>query len=84
MLVHGVVHHPQSTSGQHFPCPAERKRLAYYAQGEWFALFGETLATARDLDAAMLLVGTVCTYGWCPPIGHQMCEPLCPRATRIA
>ncbi len=62
VLVHEVVHHLQSSAEQRFACPAERERLAYRAQGEWLALFGETLATAFDIDAATLLVGTVCIH----------------------
>ncbi len=62
VLVHEVVHHLQSSADQRFACPAERERLAYHAQGEWLALFGETLETAFDIDAATLLVGTVCIH----------------------
>lgn len=62
VLVHEVVHHLQAVSDQRFACPAERERLAYRAQGEWLALFGETLTTAFDIDPAALLVGTVCTH----------------------
>lgn len=62
VLVHELVHHLQSSANQRFACPAERERLAYHAQDEWLALFGETLATAFDIDAATLLVGTVCTH----------------------
>jgi hypothetical protein len=62
VLVHEVVHHLQSSADQRFACPAERERLAYHAQGEWLALFGETLVTAFDIDAATLLVSTVCFH----------------------
>ena len=62
VLVHEVVHHMQFASGQRFACLGERERFAYDAQKEWLALFGETLATAFDIDAATLLVGTVCTH----------------------
>jgi len=62
VLVHEVVHHLQSSSDLRFACPAERERLAYRAQGEWLALFGETLTTAFDIDPATLLVSTVCFH----------------------
>jgi hypothetical protein len=32
------------------------------AQNDWLVLFGETLETAFGIDAATLLVGTVCTH----------------------
>lgn len=62
VLVHEVVHHLQSSAGQSFACPAERERVAYRAQGEWLTLFEETLETAFNIDAATILVSTVCTH----------------------
>jgi hypothetical protein len=60
VLVHELVHHLQSSANQSFSCPAERERVAYQAQGAWLALFDESLVTAFDIDAATLLVSTVC------------------------
>ena len=62
VLVHEVVHHLQSSANQSFACPAERERVAYRAQGEWLTLFDETLESAFNIDAATILVSTVCTY----------------------
>ena len=62
VLVHEVVHHLQSSANQSFACPAERERVAYQAQGEWLTLFDETLESAFNIDAATILVSTVCTY----------------------
>ena len=42
--------------------PAEREVLAYRAQDAWLGLFGESLESAFGIDAATLLVGTVCTH----------------------
>lgn len=36
--------------------------LAYRAQYAWLGLFGENLESAFDIDAATLLVATVCTH----------------------
>lgn len=62
ILVHEVVHHLQSSAGQSFACPAERERIAYRAQGAWLTLFEETLESAFNIDAATILVSTVCTH----------------------
>ncbi len=62
ILVHEMVHHLQRAGGMRFACPAEREVLAYRAQNDWLGLFGETLETAFGMDAATLLVGTVCTH----------------------
>ncbi|MFX0547453.1 DUF6647 family protein [Roseovarius sp. S1116L3] len=62
VLVHEMVHHLQSVSDMRFACAAEREVLAYRAQDDWLGLFGETLESAFGIDAATLLVGTVCTH----------------------
>jgi hypothetical protein len=62
VLVHEMVHHLQSTSDQRFACPGERELVAYRAQDAWLVLFGETLESAFEIDAATLLVGTTCTH----------------------
>lgn len=62
VLVHEMVHHLQSASKMRFACPAEREVLAYRAQDQWLGLFGESLESAFGIDAATLLVGTVCTH----------------------
>ena len=62
VLVHEMVHHLQSVSDMRFACPAEREIVAYRAQEAWLNLFGESLESAFDIDAATLLVATVCTH----------------------
>ncbi len=62
VLVHEMVHHLQSAADMRFACPGEREALAYRAQDAWLGLFGESLESAFAIDAATLLVGTVCTY----------------------
>lgn len=62
VLVHEMVHHLQSVSDVRFACPAEREVIAYRAQEAWLGLFGESLESAFGIDAATLLVGTVCTH----------------------
>lgn len=62
VLVHEMVHHLQSTADMRFACPAEREVLAYRAQDAWLGLFGESLESAFGIDAATLLVSTVCTH----------------------
>ena len=62
VLVHEMVHHLQSGSDMRFACPAEREVVAYRAQEAWLGLFGESLESAFGIDAATLLVGTVCTH----------------------
>ena len=62
VLVHEMVHHLQAAADMRFACPAEREVLAYHAQDAWLALFGESLESAFGIDAATLLVGTVCTH----------------------
>ncbi|WP_299361129.1 DUF6647 family protein [uncultured Paracoccus sp.] len=62
VLVHEMVHHMQSTAGMRFACPGEREALAYRAQEAWLGRFGESLESTFGIDAATLLVGTVCTH----------------------
>lgn len=62
VLVHEIVHHLQAVSDMRFACPAEREVVAYRAQEAWLGLFGENLESAFGIDAATLLVGTVCTH----------------------
>jgi len=62
VLVHEMVHHLQAASDMRFACPAEREVLAYRAQGAWLGLFGESLESAFGIDAATILVSTVCTH----------------------
>lgn len=62
VLVHEMVHHLQAASDMRFACPAEREVLAYRAQDAWLGLFGESLESAFGIDAATILVGTVCTH----------------------
>ena len=45
-----------------FACPGERETLAYRAQDAWLGLFGESLESAFGIDAATVLVATVCTH----------------------
>lgn len=60
VLVHEMVHHLQAAADLRFACPGEREKLAYRAQDAWLGLFGESLESAFGIDAATLLVGTVC------------------------
>lgn len=62
ILVHEMVHHLQSAADMRFACPGEREVLAYRAQDAWLGLFGESLESAFGIDAATILVGTVCTH----------------------
>lgn len=62
VLVHEMVHHLQSAAEMRFACPAEREKLAYRAQDAWLGLFGSDLESTFGIDAATLLVGTVCTH----------------------
>ena len=62
VLVHEMVHHLPAVSDMRFACPAEREVVAYRAQEAWLGLFGENLESAFGIDAATLLVGTVCTH----------------------
>ena len=62
ILVHEMVHHLQASAGMTFACPAEAEALAYRAQDEWLKLFGTDLESAFGIDAATLLVATVCTH----------------------
>jgi hypothetical protein len=62
VLVHEMVHHLQAAAGMRFACPGEREALAYRAQDAWLNLFGTNLESAFGIDAATLLVGTVCTH----------------------
>lgn len=62
VLVHEMVHHLQASNDMRFACPAEREVIAYQAQDAWLRLFGMDLETAFGIDAATLLVATVCTH----------------------
>ncbi|MEP2120713.1 MAG: DUF6647 family protein [Bauldia litoralis] len=62
VLVHEMVHHLQASNETRFACPAERERLAYRAQDEWLRLFGLDLEAAFGINAATVLVATVCTH----------------------
>jgi hypothetical protein len=62
VLVHEMVHHLQASANMRFACPAEREVLAYRAQDAWLRLFGMDLESAFGIDAATLLVATVCTH----------------------
>jgi hypothetical protein len=62
VLVHEMVHHLQASANMRFACPAEREVLAYRAQDAWLKLFGLDLERAFGIDAATVLVATVCTH----------------------
>jgi hypothetical protein len=60
VLVHELVHHLQNAAAHKHTCPAEREALAYAAQEKWLSLFGQSLATAFELDPLTLKVRTSC------------------------
>jgi len=62
VLAHEMVHHLQSEADLRFACPGEREALAYRAQDAWLRLFGTDLERSFGIDAATLLVATVCTH----------------------
>jgi hypothetical protein len=62
VLVHEMVHHLQASANMSFACPAEREVLAYQAQDAWLRLFGMDLESAFGINAATLLVASVCTH----------------------
>jgi hypothetical protein len=60
VLVHELVHHLQNRARLTYPCPGAREALAYAAQEKWLKLFGQSLATAFDIDPLTLKVRTSC------------------------
>ena len=62
VLVHELVHHIQTVTGQKFACDEEREALAFTAQERWLGLFGSNLETEFGLDPFTLLVRTHCLY----------------------
>lgn len=62
VIVHEMVHHLQSREGMRFACAGEREILAYRAQEEWLALFGQSLAEDFQIDPVTLMLRTTCAY----------------------
>jgi hypothetical protein len=62
VLVHELVHHIQNRARLTYPCPEAREAVAYAAQEKWLKLFGQSLATAFDLDPMTLKVRTSCMF----------------------
>jgi hypothetical protein len=60
ILVHEMTHHVQNLAGLRYECAEAREKLAYMAQAQWLALFGQTLAGEFSTDPMTLLVRTVC------------------------
>ena len=62
VLVHEMVHHLQRSGNMRFACQGEREVVAYRAQDAWLGMFGTDLENTFGIDAATLLVATVCTH----------------------
>ena len=62
VLVHELVHHMQNLAQLRYPCPEAREAMAYAAQEKWLSLFGQSLATAFELDPMTLKVRTSCMF----------------------
>jgi hypothetical protein len=62
ILVHEVVHHFQTVSGERFDCPAAREKLAYEVQGRWLESYGESLEATLRISPMYLLVATNCMF----------------------
>lgn len=62
VLVHELVHHLQSKTGQRFACGAEREKAAYEVQRQWLTMFGRDLFQDFEVDAFTLLVRTSCGF----------------------
>ncbi len=60
VLVHEMVHHLQTVSGQIYNCPQERERLAYDAQEKWLNLMGRSIQSEFEIDPFTMLVLTRC------------------------
>jgi hypothetical protein len=60
VLVHELVHHLQTVSGQRFACPQERERDAYALQARWLERFGGSLERDLDLAPIYVLVASHC------------------------
>ncbi len=60
ILVHEMVHHLQTVSGQRYNCAQEREALAYQAQDKWLKTMGRSLETEFETDGLTLLVLTQC------------------------
>ena len=60
VLVHELVHHIQNVAKLTSFCPEAREAVAYAAQEKWLSLFGQSLATAFELDPLTLKVRTSC------------------------
>jgi uncharacterized protein DUF6647 len=62
ILVHELVHHLQTSSGQTFECPAAREKQAYAAQEQWLGLFGKNLLGEFEIDKFTLKISTECGF----------------------
>lgn len=62
VLVHEMVHHMQTAAGFRYSCPGEREALAYRAQADWLARFGESLERSFGINDMFLKLATICGF----------------------
>ena len=62
ILVHELVHHLQNAGELKYPCAQSREKLAYQAQEDWLAIFGDDLQNAFGINALTLLMRTNCAF----------------------
>jgi hypothetical protein len=62
VLVHEMVHHMQTAAGRPYSCPGEREALAYRAQADWLARFGESLEQDFGINDMFLKLATICGF----------------------
>ncbi len=62
VLVHEMVHHMQTAAGLRYSCPGERETLAYRAQANWLARFGESLERSFGINDMFLKLATICGF----------------------
>jgi hypothetical protein len=62
ILVHEMVHHMQTAAGLRYSCPGEREALAFRAQANWLARFGESLERSFGINDMFLKLATICGF----------------------
>ena len=61
ILVHELVHHAQTVTGQRFACPAEAERAAFVLQEKWLRMAELDLDAAFGMNRLAFLVMTTCS-----------------------